>query len=434
MNASSINDLLRVGPGTPMGNFMRRYWLPAALSSEVQADGAPVRIMILGEKLIAFRDSAGRVGILDHRCPHRCASLFMGRNEENGIRCVYHGWKFDVDGNCVDMPNEPPERRFNQRIKHLSYPTHEQGGVVWVYMGPPEHKPEKVPQFEWVVAPEGHQYVAKWLQRTNWAQGMEGEIDTSHISFLHSMKEVYNPDALVAQSPSVLENAKLDGAPRLSLIETDYGFCYGSRRTLGDEYYWRVTRWLFPMYSLIPGTAHGGAGRCWVPIDDEHTWSFHYQCRDDRPFSDEEKAQFMKGGGFPPRIERRPYRLPDGGIIDSWVPTANAENDYLIDREMQKNVNFTGIWGVNEQDRSLQEGMRPIVDRSKEHLGTADIAVLSARRLLINMARKLQRGEEPTAPHLADAYRLRPMELMTDEPEFSEILTRYDDTLGAARM
>jgi phthalate 4,5-dioxygenase oxygenase subunit len=301
-------------------------------------------------------------------------------------------------------------------------------------MGPAEHQPARIPQFEWVTAPEGHQFVAKWLQRTNWAQGMEGEIDTSHISFLHSSKEAYNPEALVAQSPIVLDRAALDGAPRLSLLETPYGFCYGARRTLDQEYYWRVTKWLFPMYSMIPGTAFGGAGRCWVPIDDEHTWTFHYQCRDDRPFNEEEIQQFWKGGGFPPRVERRPYTLPDGYVIDSWVPTANRENDYLIDRDMQRDINFTGIWGVNEQDRSLQEGMGRIVDRSKEHLGTADVAALSARRLLINMARKLQLGEEPTVQHDADAYKLRPLEVVTDIEDFSSVLQAYDDTLGVATM
>ncbi|MDT7706933.1 MAG: phthalate 4,5-dioxygenase [Pseudonocardiales bacterium] len=432
----SVEDnemLTRVGAGTPMGELFRRFWLPALVTTEIpDHNGPPVRLRLLGEDLVAFRDSTGRVGIIGAQCPHRRAPLFFGRNEESGLRCAYHGWKFDVEGTCVDMPNEPPERQFKQRIKQVAYPAREQGGVVWVYMGPAAVMPDQVPQFEWVAAPEGHQFVARWLQRSNWCQGMEGEIDTSHISFLHSMNEVYNPDALVAQSPSVLEKAKLDGAPKLSLLETPYGFNYGSRRAYEDHYYWRVTRWLFPMYSLIPGTAHGGAGRAWVPVDDEHTYTFHYQCRDDRPFNEDEIAQFYKGGGFPPRAERRPYRLPDGGIIDAWVPTANLDNDYLIDRDMQRDVNFTGIWGVNEQDRSLQEGMRPIVDRSKEHLGTADIAILSARRLLINMAKKLLQGVEPTAPHEPQNYNLRPLEVFDPQDDFRSILEKYDATLGAA--
>ena len=425
----------KVGPGTPMGELFRRFWLPALTSDELpERDGDPVRLRLLCEDLIAFRDTDGRVGIVGERCPHRQAPMFFGRNEECGLRCAYHGWKFDVDGNCVDMPNEPPARQFKQRIKALAYPTHEQGSVVWIYMGPPEHQPEKIPQFEWATAPEGHTFVGKWLQRTNWAQGMEGEIDTSHISFMHSSKETYNPRQFVAISSELLKAAALDGAPRLTMLETPYGFTYGSRRAAGDEYYWRVTRWLFSMYSLIAQTSNGGAGRAWVPIDDEHCMTFHFQCRDDRPFNEDEIAQFWEGGGFPPRVERGAYTLPDGHIIDAWVPKANHENDYLIDREMQRNVNFTGIWGVNEQDRAIQEGMGAVVDRTKEHLGTADVATLSARRLLINMARKLQDGEGPAIPHDFDAYKMRPLEVFTELEDFKSVLDKYNDTLGTATM
>ncbi|WP_166459587.1 Rieske 2Fe-2S domain-containing protein [Amycolatopsis pithecellobii] len=429
------NELLtKVGPGTPMGELFRRFWLPALVSSELEADGAPVRTRLLGEDLVAFRDSTGRAGILGARCPHRLAPLFLGRNEECGLRCIYHGWKFDVDGACVDMPNEPPSRQFKDRIHQLSYPTAEAGGVVWIYMGPPAERPASVPQFEWVKAPEGHTYVARWLQASNWCQGMEGEVDTSHISFLHSQEEDYNPDALVAQNPSLLVDAALDGAPKLTLLEKPYGFTYGARRTLSDQYYWRVTRWLFPFYSLIPGPADGVAGRAWVPIDDHHTWTFHYQCRADRPFTTEEVARIEEGGIFPPRTEYGSYRLPDGYRVDGRIPTANDGNDYLIDREMQKNVNFTGIWGINEQDRSVQEGMGPIVDRSQEHLGTADIAAIAARRLLLNLAKRLAAGESPSVPHQPELYHLRAIETLSQSDGLAELLNQYEATLGAAVM
>jgi phthalate 4,5-dioxygenase oxygenase subunit len=436
------NELItRVGPGTPMGELFRRFWLPALITSEIpDPDGPPLRLRLLGEDLVAFRDTNGKVGILGARCPHKLAPLFFGRNEQCGLRCAYHGWKFDVDGTCLDMPNEPPTRQFKERISQLSYPTEERGGVVWIYMGPPALKPASVPQLEWVVAPEGHQHVSKWIQRTNWCQGMEGEIDTSHISFLHSMKEIYNPRAVVGNTQGTrlgdrLMAAAKDGAPRLTLIETPYGFTYGARRTVDDEYYWRVTRWLFPFYSIIPGAARGVSGRCWVPIDDEHTFTFAYQCRDDRPYNEEEKAQFMEGGGFPPRIQRGAYTLPDGYKIDAWIPVANPENDYLIDREMQRTVNFTGIWGINEQDRSLQEGgMGAIVDRSKEHLGTSDVATMSARRLLINMIKRLQQGIEPGIVNQPELYHLRAINVVSEEAEFTEILSRYDDTLGRAKL
>ena len=177
-------ELTRVGPGTAMGELMRCYWIPAALSSELERDGAPVRLMLLGEKLIAFRDSAGRVGVMDHRCPHRCASLFLGRNEEGGIRCVYHGWKFDVAGNCVDMPSLPPPG-FKEKVKAKAYKVVERAGVVWVYMGARAEAPP-LPAFEILDMPEDEIRVSFIQRDCNWLQALEGEIDTSHFGFLHA--------------------------------------------------------------------------------------------------------------------------------------------------------------------------------------------------------------------------------------------------------
>ena len=220
----------------------------------------------------------------------------------------------------------------------------------------------------------------------------------------------------------------------LTLEETPYGFTYGSRRTAADQYYWRVTRWLYPFYSLIPGGQNGVSGRCWVPIDDEHTFTFGYQCRDDTPYGEDDLARINSGGFFPPRIERGRFTLPDGYVIDAWLPVANQENDFLIDRQMQRDVNFTGIWGINEQDRALQEGMYPIVDRSKEHLGTTDVAAVSARRLLLKMARDLQSGIEPAIVNDADAYRVRAIDVVADDAEFGDLLANFDDALGVARF
>src|SRR6202163_4739515 len=176
------DDLLRVGPGTAMGEMMRQYWIPAVMSSELERDGAPMRLMLLGEKLIAFRDSSGRVGILDHRCPHRCASLFLGRNEEAGLRCVYHGWKFDADGNCVDMPNEPAESDFRTKVKAVAYPTQERGGIVWAYLGP-RKVPPPLPDLEGNMLPGATAWA--YQQSANWFQILEGHMDTAHVSFLH---------------------------------------------------------------------------------------------------------------------------------------------------------------------------------------------------------------------------------------------------------
>jgi phthalate 4,5-dioxygenase len=414
-----------------MGEVFRRFWMPALVTSEIQEpDGTPVRLRLLGEDLIAFRDTKGKVGIIGAACPHKLAPLFFGRNEEGGLRCVYHGWKFDADGNCVDMPNETPERQFTASIRHLSYPTREQGGVVWIYMGPADKEPPELPHLEWVMAPPGYQHVTKWLQRTNWAQGMEGEIDSAHISFLH----FGSPGKFPLQDP-LRGTAMADGHPKLTLIETPYGFTYGSRRTASeDEFYWRVTRWLLPFYSLIPGSQNGSNGRAWVPIDDEHTWTFGYQCRDTEPYSEEDDAQIMAGGAFPPRGEYGRYELKDGYIIDTYLPLANRENDYLIDRDVQRNSSYTGIWGINEQDRGIQEGMGPIVDRSKEHLGTTDIAGVTARRLLINMARDLQAGIEPAIIANPEVYRLRAIDVVSEDAEFEQVLQHYDDSLGVATL
>ena len=442
MLSKEENELLtRVSPGTPMGNLFRRFWLPAMITAEVpEPDTPPVRLRLLGEDLIGFRATDGTVGILEPYCAHKLAHLFWGRNEEQGLRCVYHGWKYDPSGNCVDMPNEPADSSFKAKVKINAYPTREAGGVIWIYMGPKDKMPAELPQLEWARAPEGYQVVTKWLQRTNWAQGMEGEIDTSHISFLHSGRgPEWQPDypgtsrvtGGVRQLDPKRARAQTDGAPILTLREAPYGFTYGARRNAGEgDYYWRVTRWLYPFYSLIAGGNTGG--RCWVPIDDEHTWTFGYQCRDDRPYTDEEVADVWKGATFPPRVTRGTYVLPDGYVIDTWLPDANKENDYLIDRKMQKHGNFTGIWGLNEQDRSIQEAMGSIVDRSREHLGTTDVAGIAARRLLIRMARNLQDGIEPECLQNVDAYRVRAIDVVVPIDDFDRLLEVHHQEVGVA--
>src|ERR1700681_1179322 len=235
------NELVtRVGPGTPMGNLMRQYWVPAMLSSELPTpDCDPVRVLLLGEQLIAFRDSTGDVGLLQNHCPHRGASLFFGRNEESGLRCVYHGWKFDVDGNCVDMPNEPAESDFRTRIRAQTYPSAEWGGFVWIYMGPTEKQPP-LPNYHWCTLPDASQsQVRKWMQESNYSQGVEGDLDSAHVGFLHRK---------LGQEERPINY----GAPRLTTMETDFGFAYGARRPSGDDYFWRVTTFTLPMFIMIP--------------------------------------------------------------------------------------------------------------------------------------------------------------------------------------
>ena len=243
------DTLTQVGAGTPMGELMRQYWLPAAKSSELVADGDPVRMMILGEKLIAFRDTSGRVGIMDHRCPHRCASLFFGRNEEGGVRCVYHGWKFDTDGNCLDMANVPPHQDFKHKVKAKAYKTAERNGLVWVYMGDQRDVPE-LPALEAALAPEDESYITFIQRDCNWLQALEGDIDTSHLGFLHfghaGKKDLGDDD------PNL--QAVVNRTPEYLVRETDWGVMYGAHRPSDEAGMtsWRIAHFMFPSWTIAP--------------------------------------------------------------------------------------------------------------------------------------------------------------------------------------
>lgn len=417
MLSAQDNDLLtRVGPGTPMGELFRRFWLPALLSDEIEApDSPPVRLRILCEDLLAFRDSDGKVGIVDPYCSHRGAPLFFGRNEDRGIRCPYHGWKFNAQGACVDVPNDEVARdrpRAWAKLGIRAYPTKEAGGVVWIYMGPAQAQPE-LPALEWTTVPSTHRHVSRWLQRSNWLQGAEGEIDTSHISFLHK-----DLDPAQSKIGATGANLAIDGAPEITIRESSSGFSSTARRRFGNEYFWRVSQWLLPMYSLIPrapGAAFtGSGGRAWVPIDDYHTTTFAYSFRIDQPLTDAELDLIASGAHFPPRTTRSSVQLAQGHPIDTFVPDANMGNDYLLDRAVQKTSSYTGIPGVSAQDRSVNEGMRPasdatrgIVDRTHEHLTRSDAAIVTARRRLMKLARDLGNGIEPLEAVRGASYAVR---------------------------
>jgi phthalate 4,5-dioxygenase len=412
------NELLtRTGPGTPMGELFRRFWVPALLPGELPApDCPPIRLRLMSEDLVAFRDSDGRVGVVDAHCAHRGASLFFGRNEECGLRCVYHGWKYDVEGNCLDMPNEPAESNFKHKIRITAYPTREWGGLIWAYMGPPEHTPE-LPQLEWAAVPEEQRRIGKWIQDVNYLQCLEGEIDTSHVGFLHSsMTPSTAPNKTTR--PELLAR---DRSPKLIVKNTDYGFLYGARRTVGEgEYYWRVTQWLMPTFSLIPSAQYPSGGRCWVPIDDEHTLAFTYSYHPERPLAEPERSGFWSGRAFPPEL-----------IPGTFYPKRNAQNDYLIDRDEQRTQTFTGIYGINDQDRAMLDGMGSIADRRIEHLGTADTAIIVARRRLLEGVRDLQRGIEPVAPQHGDLYRVRALDVVAPQGALDELMAAHEEALTA---
>ena len=394
--------LTRVGPGTTMGELLRRFWLPALMEEEVREnDGAPVRLRLLGEDLMAFRDTEGRLGVLDAYCPHRRAHLYFGRNEECGIRCVYHGWKFDVTGQCLDMPSEPSETNFKDRVKTKSYSTAARGGIVWVYMGPDQFKPE-LPDFEWARLSKSRCEITKRSQQCNWAQAVEGGIDSSHISYLHRNLADLIPSKSGTGHRSYTSR---DRSPKFTIKETDYGLLIGaSRNATKESFYWRITQFLSPFWTMIPpilgeevndSSQDTYAGHAFVPIDDENTWTWSFNCNPHRDFNEKEQALFHPRTGL------------WGPIDDSYRPVWNKENDYGLDRNMQKNVNFTGIKGIPNQDVAVQESMGPIADRSLEMLGTSDKAIIAYRQLLIDMAKDLQNGQEPKASSHGGYYNVR---------------------------
>ena len=379
------NELLtRTGPGTSMGEEMRRYWIPALISWElVEPDGPPVRVKLLGEELVAFRDTNGQIGLLDEFCPHRRVSLWLGRNEECGLRCVYHGWKYDVDGNCVDQMNEP--RQFKERVHLAAYPTVELGGVIWAYMGPSELQPPP-PRFAWTQVPDTHRHVTKVIQECNWLQGLEGGIDTSHAQILHrNFTSEVGPTSSGARG----------GAPDVEVDETDYGYRYAGIYPRGDEgTFIRAYHYVMPWTQIRPGgratrdptseLTSRIAGHVWVPLDDETSmvWNWQYSISDE-PLSPDEREERTLGNS------------PDSVDQSTFRSFANMTNNWRIDRDAQRNKSFTGIAGINTQDRAVQESMGPIVDRSLEFLGPADMAIVTARRMLTDAIRTVQDGGAP---------------------------------------
>ena len=392
------NELLcRVGPGTPMGNLLRRFWTPAMLSDELPThDCDPVRLRLLGENLIAFRDTEGKVGLVDNYCPHRRASLFFGRNEECGLRCVYHGWKFDVNGNCVDMPSEPAESNFKDKVHITSYPVLDKGGIIWTYMGPKELTPE-MPAFEWTDLPDSHWVVAKIMYESNFVQGIEGEIDTVHLGFLHSRLDV---DERAKTATTWV--GKYAYTPRWSNFHvktTNYGVQIGAQKPVeSDKNYWRIAQWLAPYYTMIPRMP-GTAMRVgmWVPMDDEHTWIMLVAYHPDRPPEPEENAT------------QEVLMLQESVDRKTWLPEARMENDFLIDREQQKTFSYSGIpsgFG-RSQDAAMVESMGSITDRTHEHLGTTDRGIIGMRNHLLRAAKDLQEGIEPFPATNGNVYQVR---------------------------
>lgn len=370
-----------------MGGLFRCYWLPILLAQELpENDCPPVRVKILSERLLAFRDSEGRLGLIDEFCPHRGVSLWFGRNEECGLRCPYHGWKFDITGQCIDVPSEPAETGYSKKIKLTSYPIIEKGGVIWAYMGKPENIPEQ-PNYEFCTVPASQSFISKRLQECNWLQALEGGIDSSHVSWLH--RGDVKADPLFKDAAGNKYNLN-DLAPVFEVIESEGGLFIGARRMAeDDQYYWRITPWLMPCFTAVPPRGdYPMHGHFWVPIDDETCWAWSFDYHPVRDLTADEVAHMKAGKGVHCKY-----------VPGTFRPLANKDNDYLMDRNAQRSgTTYSGVEGIAIQDSSLQESMGPIIDRTKENLVGCDNGIIMARHKLMKAAKALrEKGTLPPA-------------------------------------
>ena len=388
-----INELLtRAGPGTPMGQLFRQYWVPALLADELpDNDCPPVRVKLLSERLIAFRDSEGRYGLIDEFCAHRGVSLWFGRNEERGLRCSYHGWKYDVTGQCIEVPSEPEGSRFCQKVRLKSYPLVKIGDLLWTHMGDPQEQPP-LPEWEFARVPPEQTYSSRRWQECNWLQALEGGIDSSHVSWLHSGG--LRDDPLFKGARGNRYNLS-DKKPFFEVAEADGGLFIGVRRNAEEgHYYWRITPWVMPNFTMIPPRGdHPVHGHFWVPIDDENCWVFTFDYHPMRPLAEKE-LQAMKDG----------YGVHNKYVPGTYRPLQNKDNDYMIDRAAQKRgESYSGVWGIAMQDASLQESMGPIVDRTKERLVSTDSGIIQAR-LRLRKAAVALRDQGRTPPGVDPAH------------------------------
>jgi phthalate 4,5-dioxygenase len=401
--AAEGRELTEVGPGTPMGHLMRHYWIPALKSSELVADGDPVRLMLLGEKLIAFRDTQGRAGVMDHKCPHRCASLFLGRNEQGGIRCIYHGWKFDVTGQCVDMPSVAPHQEFKQKVRARAFPVREKAGVVWVYMG--ELPAPPLPGFEVLDLPDDEINVAFVQRDCNFLQALEGEIDTSHFGFLHAGH--VNVEDVPEDQP--LRNTIVNRAPEYHVTDSSWGTQYGAYRSVGpDETYWRFANFLFPFWTQAPNGEFNNHmhARAWVPLDDAHTmfvfiWWKKANAANSMP------TPLLKDGTPIGGAGRGNVLLPNTtDWLGRWRMAHGEGNDWGIDRAAQRSSHiYSGIEGIHLQDQAITESMGPVTDFGSEHLAPSDQMITRTRRRMLLAVRALREGTPPPGVRDPSVYR-----------------------------
>ncbi len=423
MLSQEENELLTcVGAGTPMGELMRQYWIPVVCTSEVEAGGRVKRVKLLGEDLVVYRAPNGMPGLIGEYCPHRLASMYFGRNEAEGMRCVYHGWKFSHHGQCIDMPNVPSEDDFKDKLRHTAYPCADHGGVIWAYMGPDDPAPE-LPELEWTQVSESQRFVSKFYQECNYIQGLEGGIDPSHISFLHAV--VDSEDTSLVEELDRAEagfgfSAGLEKAPHIEVADTDYGVLLGARRQAEPGmYYWRITHFHMPFYTMPPTETKPDPLRhlhIWVPMDDERVINWCISWHPNRDITDNERQAFESGMS----IHIMDYAPATSEAYGDIRPRAERSNDYLMDWEVHRRQKLLGVPGVGLQDKTITESQHP-QHRMVERLSRSDVGIIRVRRCLIDAAVALR--DQGTSPKGIDAasYRIRPVSVvLPHEVEWTE--------------
>ena len=433
LTAQDNQALTETGAETPMGQVFRRYWQPVLLARELKEDGPPRRVRLLGEDFVAFRDSSGQVGVVEPACSHRGANLFLGRNEDCGLRCVYHGWKFNTRGECVDIPTSAPEvaDRLKPKAKIRALPVAEWGDVIWAYLG--SEKPPELPQFEFATLPPEQRFVSKKFQQCNWAQAVEGGLDTAHFSYLHANIDKGQKTSLVpgngVNEPAAVARFRWlieDGMPRFTIMRHAAGLILGAARHAdNDEIYWRLTQFLMPNHSLAPNTFPGEMyqGNTWVPVDDHSCWIYCYAWNPDRPLTDAERAQYAAGHGI------------FAAVDDDFVPLRNRDNDYLLDRSRQKHSNFTGIEGISEQDAAIADSQGLIFDRTRELLGQTDLGIVRFRQLMLEAVATIADGGQPHGVDNPEAYQVRAGDAMAAAASaLPEVLAKRFGELAGHRL
>ena len=413
LTAEENAQLTKVGPGTLIGDLMRQYWIPVVLASELAPGGRVKRVRILGEDLVAFRTPSGRVGVLGEFCSHRRASLYFGRNEEPGLRCVYHGWQYELGGRCVDMPNERPESSFQDKVMHPAYPCAERGGVVWTYMGIAS-PPPGLPDLEWTGLPDDHRFVSKFWQDCNYLQGLEGGVDPAHISFLHGVVDARDADSRRALDQAAAGfgfASQLERAPHIEVADTDSGLLIGARREApAGQYYWRVTRYLIPFHTMPPTEVADDPvihSHIWIPIDDARLVNWCISYHPTRALTPNELTEFRAGSS----IHVMNYAPATSEAYGDIRPEQSRANDNLADWEAQRTRKFFGVPGVGSQDKAITESQGDY-DRSLERLGRADLGIIRVRKALLDAAVAFRATRVPPRGVDPASYRVRPAAML----------------------